>query len=61
MQLASALGDDTIKIAESGISSAETIIQFKNAGYKGFLIGETFMKTPEPGIALKNFITALKK
>lgn len=61
LQLASALGDDTIKIAESGINSPETIVQFKNAGYKGFLIGETFMKTPEPGSALKNFITALKK
>ncbi len=49
-----------IKIAESGISSIDTICTFKEAGFKGFLIGENFMKTPEPTIAFAAFVQQLK-
>lgn len=48
-----------VKIAESGIDSVETINLFKNAGFKGFLIGENFMKMPDPGIAFKEFAKKL--
>ena len=52
-------------ISESGISGAETIIKLRQAGYNGFLMGESFMKTAEPAIALKILIeeleTALKQ
>lgn len=52
-------------ISESGISGAETIIRLRQAGYNGFLMGESFMKTAEPSIALKILIeeleTALKQ
>lgn len=47
-------------ITESGISNVETIVTLKQAGYKGFLIGETFMKAPDPGKAFKNFVDELK-
>lgn len=47
---------EKIKIAESGINNATDIITFKEAGYKGFLMGEHFMKEENPGLALKNFI-----
>ena len=47
-------------IAESGISNVETIVTLKKAGFKGFLIGETFMKEPDPGAAFSEFITQLK-
>ena len=50
-----------LRISESGISSPETVKQLRAAGFRGFLIGENFMKTPAPGEALKEFITQLEK
>lgn len=49
-----------IKIAESGISDTNTILKFKNAGFKGFLIGENFMKEQDPAIAFASFVKHLK-
>ena len=47
-------------VSESGISQAETVKQLRAAGFRGFLIGETFMKTAQPGETLCNFIEALR-
>ena len=47
-------------IAESGISNVETIKQLREAGFKGFLIGETFMKEENPGKAFEEFVLGLK-
>lgn len=55
-RLASLLPADAIKVSESGISDPETVRSLRLAGYRGFLIGENFMKTESPGMALKNFI-----
>jgi indole-3-glycerol phosphate synthase len=52
---------DKIKIAESGISNVETIRLFKDAGFKGFLMGENFMKEKDPGEAFKQFVQKLKQ
>ena len=46
-------------VAESGISDAETVLRLREAGFRGFLIGETFMKTEQPGETLSSFIKAL--
>lgn len=43
-------------VSESGISCPETVCHLRTAGFRGFLIGETFMKTGQPGEALKDFI-----
>ena len=51
---------DKIKISESGISNIETIKELKRHGYKGFLIGENFMKAPDPAIAFAAFAEQLK-
>lgn len=49
-----------ITIAESGISDAATIKLFREAGYKGFLIGENFMKEANPGKAFEQFVQSLQ-
>lgn len=46
-------------VSESGISHPETICRLRTAGFRGFLIGETFMKTHRPEDALKDFISPL--
>ncbi|KAA0990641.1 indole-3-glycerol phosphate synthase TrpC [Dyadobacter aurulentus] len=50
--LSEQIPDSFVKISESGLKDAETIIRLFQNGYKGFLIGETFMKTVNPGTAL---------
>ncbi|HMO61558.1 MAG TPA: indole-3-glycerol phosphate synthase TrpC [Ferruginibacter sp.] len=49
-----------IKVAESGIHDVHTILTFKQAGFRGFLIGENFMKQPDPTIAFADFVHHLK-
>ena len=51
--------DDFVKVSESGISSIEAIHELKQYGYQGFLIGENFMKTNNPGQSAKTFIEKL--
>lgn len=47
-------------IAESGISNVDTIVTLRNAGFSGFLIGENFMKEPNPSVAFADFVHQLK-
>ncbi len=47
-------------VAESGISNVDTIVTLRHAGFKGFLIGENFMKAASPSIAFADFINELK-
>ena len=55
-QLASKIPDDFVKISESGISSVEAVKELQQYGYQGFLMGEHFMKTENPGKTAFNFI-----
>ena len=45
-----------VKIAESGIKTPEDVRRLKTIGFDGFLIGEAFMSTPDPGGTLRKFI-----
>lgn len=54
--IAKALDPNKVKISESGLSDTQSIINLKKAGYNGFLIGETLMKTDKPGQTLKQLI-----
>ena len=57
--LASEIPNEFVKVSESGISSIEAINELKPYGYKGFLIGENFMKTDNAGASAKEFISKL--
>jgi indole-3-glycerol phosphate synthase len=60
LNLIQQLPKDKPAVAESGISSVENIRLLEKAGFKGFLIGENFMKTSEPGMAFLEFVEALQ-
>jgi len=59
-ELSVKIPSDFVKVSESGISSIEAIQDLKNYGFEGFLIGENFMKTENPGESLKKFIEPLR-
>ena len=58
-RLAELLPKDAVKVSESGISNPKTVKALRSAGFRGFLIGENFMKTASPGKALNDFIAEL--
>jgi indole-3-glycerol phosphate synthase len=60
-ELAALIPASFIKVSESGISKPETIQDLRNYGYKGFLMGEAFMKTSRPEKACAAFIQELKQ
>ncbi len=51
--------DRFLKVSESGISDPATIGELRSAGFNGFLIGENFMKTDDPGKAMREFVSAI--
>lgn len=48
-----------VLVSESGISNPDIVRQLRSVGFRGFLIGECFMKEKEPGEALRQFISRL--
>ncbi|MEM1258516.1 MAG: indole-3-glycerol phosphate synthase TrpC [Bacteroidota bacterium] len=60
-ELSGQIPDDFVKVSESGISSIRAIKELKQYGYQGFLIGENFMKTNNPGASASAFIKELTK
>ncbi len=48
---------DTVRIAESGLSSHAELRRFQALGANGFLIGETLMRAPEPGRKLEELLS----
>ena len=60
IDLSGKIPSNKILIAESGISKVETIRHMKQAGFKGFLIGENFMKEKDPGAAFGEFVKQLR-
>lgn len=59
-KLSKQIPEEFVKVSESGISSVEAIKSLATYGYQGFLIGENFMKTENPGNSAKKFISSLK-
>lgn len=59
-RLAGQLPQDSVLVSESGISDPETVKRLRKAGFRGFLIGESFMKTPQPGVSLRSFVQSIQ-
>ena len=59
-RMAEKLPADILKVSESGISTPQTVKLLRQEGFRGFLIGETFMKTANPGNTLSTFIKELE-
>ena len=57
-ELASQLPESAVRVAESGIHTREDMQRLRDAGYEAFLIGESLMKQPSPGDALKQLLQA---
>ena len=60
-RLAPMIPSEVIKVSESGIESPEGIIELKKYGFKGFLIGQTFMQDSRPERAALKFMEELKR
>ncbi len=59
--LASLIPSNFVKISESGISEPETIMELREAGFQGFLMGERFMQNSRPEKACARFIESLSQ
>ncbi|EON78184.1 Indole-3-glycerol phosphate synthase [Lunatimonas lonarensis] len=60
LNLLDRIPDEFVKISESGLSDPGTLVQLKEAGFQGFLIGENFMKSIRPHQAAYNFMNAYR-
>jgi indole-3-glycerol phosphate synthase len=60
-RLADMIPDGIVKVSESGITSPEAIIDLRKFGYKGFLVGENFMKHSRPEEEAKVFMDELRR
>ena len=60
LDLNDAIPDRFVKISESGIEDPATIIRLRSAGYRGFLVGEHFMKQEDPGRSAYELISAIE-
>jgi indole-3-glycerol phosphate synthase len=59
VSLATLIPNEFVKISESGISNVQTVRELRQIGYKGFLMGENFMKEENPAEELRRFIAEI--
>jgi len=56
LRLAEMIPPKVVKVAESGIESGDDIARFRQAGFDAFLVGESLMRAPRPGDALRELL-----
>ena len=61
LSMINALPKEVVPISESGLSEASAVVQLRQAGYRGFLIGEHFMKTANPPKTCAAFIQEIRR
>jgi indole-3-glycerol phosphate synthase len=57
LELASKLPSHAVHVSESGIHTADDLNRLRSAGFHAFLIGESLMRQPDPGLALENLLS----
>jgi len=60
-RLARRMPGGVVAVAESGMRAPDDLRRLAAAGYRGFLVGETFMRAQSPGAALAGFVSALER
>lgn len=55
-QMIEAIPPGVVAVAESGITTPEQLVELRELGYRGFLIGEAFMREAQPHHACRHFI-----
>jgi indole-3-glycerol phosphate synthase len=58
LELAERIPDEVVSVTESGIATRADLIRLSTAGFDAFLIGESLMRQPDPGAALKALLAA---
>jgi indole-3-glycerol phosphate synthase len=58
LQLADLMPAGVVKVAESGMETGDDIARLRAAGFDAFLIGESLMRAPRPGDALRHLLSA---
>lgn len=61
VHLAQLIPDEYVKISESGLKTVDDLKMLRSVGYRGFLMGERFMKQESPAAALEQFINQLEQ
>ena len=59
-ELISLIPPDVGRVSESGLVHPSQLLELQRLGYQGFLMGESFMKQPDPGAALAEFVKTLE-
>lgn len=61
VSLSQQIPQEFVKVSESGISSVSAIKMLRDLGFQGFLVGENFMKTDDPGESAREFIKQMAR
>ena len=56
LELVERIPRHVIRVTESGITTSAEIVRLRDAGFDAFLIGESFMRQPDPGMALADLL-----
>ena len=59
LELVDRIPRSVVRVAESGISTADEIARLRAAGFDAFLIGESLMRQPDPGTALRELLAGV--
>ncbi|MEM9717631.1 MAG: indole-3-glycerol phosphate synthase TrpC [Bacteroidota bacterium] len=56
LSLSERIPNEFVKVAESGLSDPKEVLRLREVGFKGFLMGQRFMETQDPGQACREFV-----